>query len=77
MNVIYNSPHYWILAYPAIQGYELFDKESLSILYLQGPLAQHFREAMERIPEETRDIDTVDAFLEEYCRGTARPIVFH
>ena len=77
MNVIYNSPHYWILAYPAIQGYELFDKETLSILYLQGPLAAHFRQAMEEIPEASRDEETIDAFLDGYCSGSARPIVFH
>ena len=77
MNVIYDSPHYWILAYPAIQGFELFDKETLSILYLQGPLATHFCHAMEDIPEETRDEATIDALLDGFCAGSARPIVFH
>lgn len=77
MDVIYSSAHYWILAYPAQQGFELFDKETLSILYLQGPSASHFRMAMEEIPAESRDEETIDAFLEDYCSGTAQPIVFH
>jgi hypothetical protein len=77
MNVIYSSAHFWILAYPGQQGFELFDKESLRMLYLQGPLAWHFRHAMEEIPAEQRDEETIDAFLEDYCSGSAHPIVFH
>lgn len=77
MNVIYSSDHYWVLAYPAEQGFELLDKDSLSTLFLQGPLAWHFRNAMEGIPEDERDEETIDAFLEDYCAGSARPIVFH
>lgn len=77
MNVIYSSEHFWILAYPAQQGFELFDKESLRTLFLQGALASHFRQAMEEIPEAERDEETIDAFLDDYCTGTARPIVFH
>ncbi len=77
MNVIYSSDHYWVLAYPAEQGFELFDKESLSMLFLQGPSAWHFRNAMEEIPEAERDEETIDAFLDDYCAGSARPIVFH
>jgi hypothetical protein len=77
MDVIYSSAHYWILAYPAQEGFELFDKETLSNLYLQGPLATHFRMAMDDIPAEQRTEETIDAFLDEYCSGSAHPIVFH
>lgn len=77
MNVVYSSDHYWVLAYPAQQGIELFDKESLSTLFLQGALASHFRQAMEDIPEAERDEETIDALLDDYCAGSARPIVFH
>lgn len=77
MNIIYSSAHFWILAYPAQQGFELFDKENLSMVYLQGPLATHFRLAMADIPAAQRDEETIDAFLDDYCSGSARPIVFH
>ncbi len=77
MNVVYSSDHYWVLAYPAQQGFELFDKASLRTLFLQGPLATHFRSAMEEIPEGERDEETIDEFLDGYCRGSAKPIVFH
>jgi hypothetical protein len=77
MNVIYSSEHFWILAYPAEQGFELLDKDTQRTLFLQGPSAWHFRQAMEGIPEEERDEETIDAFLDDYCTGAARPIVFH
>lgn len=77
MNVIYSSAHFWILAYPAQQGFELFDKETFRTVFLQGAHAWHFRHAMEDIPEDERDEETIDAFLDDYCADSARPIVFH
>jgi Protein of unknown function (DUF3567) len=77
MNVIYNSEHFWIPAYPALEGFELFDKAGLRILYVQGPQATHFRLQMEGIPEMSRSEENIDAFLDDYCSGMARPIVFH
>lgn len=77
MNVIYSSEHFWILAYPAESGFELFDKSCLRTLFLQGPSAWHFRMAMEEIPAPYRNPEVIDAFLEDYCAGVTRPIVFH
>ena len=77
MNIIYSSDHFWILAYPAQMGFELFDKELSRTVFLQGAFAWQFRHAMEEIPEGQRDEETIDAFLDDYCAETARPIVIH
>lgn len=77
MNVVYNSDHYSVLAYPAQESFELVDKEGQRMLFLQGPSAWHFRAAIEEIPEEERDEETIDAFLEDYCAGSAQPIIVH
>lgn len=77
MNVIYSSEHFWILAYPGEQGLELFDKSTFRSLFLRGPSAWHFSHAMDEIPEDERTEETIDAFLDDYCDGTAQPIVFH
>ena len=77
MNVVYNSAHYSVLAYPAQESVELVDKEGGRMLFLQGPLASHFRTAIEGIPEADRDVETIDAFLDDYCSESARPIVYH
>lgn len=77
MNVVYNSEHYSVLAYPAQESFELVDKEGLRMLFLQGPSALHFRAAIEEIPVDERDVETIDAFLDDYCADSARPITFH
>ena len=77
MNVVYNSDHYSVLSYPAQDSVELVDKSAGRMLFLQGPSALHFRAAIEEIPEDERDEETIDAFLDDYCGASARPIVFH
>jgi hypothetical protein len=77
MNIVYNSEHFSILAYPAQQGFELVDKEASRTLFIQGEVAFRFRQAIDSIPEEERDEETIDGFIEEYCEGVARPIRFH
>ncbi|MDR2166065.1 MAG: DUF3567 domain-containing protein [Zoogloeaceae bacterium] len=76
MNVVYNSEHYSVLAYPAQESFELVDKDARRMLFLQGPYAHHFRAAINDIPEDDRNEETIDAFLDNYCAGEARPIVF-
>ncbi len=77
MNVVYNSDHYSVLAYPAQESFELVDKAAGRMLFLQGASAHHFRAAIEEIPEGERDEETIDAFLDDYCGDSLRPIVFH
>lgn len=76
MNIVYNSEHFSVLAYPAQHGFELVDKETQRMLFLQGVHAECFSAAIERIPEDERTEDAIDDLLDEYCAGCARPIVF-
>jgi hypothetical protein len=76
MNIFYNSDNYSVLAYPQVIAFELVDKVGGRFLFLQGPYARQFRSAIEEIPEDERDIETIDAFLDGYCAGEARPIVY-
>lgn len=76
MNLIYSSDLYCIVAYPAFEGFELYDKASLRTLFLHGAQANRFRHEMECIAPELRDRE-MDALLQNYCAGVARPIVLH
>ena len=76
MNVVYNSEHYSILAYPAQEGVEVVDKEANRTLFIQGETAFRFRKAIDDIPEEHRDEETIDDFLDSYCTS-AKPFSFH
>lgn len=76
MNIVYNSDQYSILAYPAQEGFEVVDKSGGRMLFIQGETAFFFRKAIDTIPEEARDEETIDDFLDSYCAG-ARPFSFH
>ncbi|MDR2787279.1 MAG: DUF3567 domain-containing protein [Candidatus Accumulibacter sp.] len=78
MNLVYNSRHYAILAYPVQKGgFELVDKLGRRSLFVQGSVAIGLREAINRIPDGERDMDSIDSLLDDYCVGNARPILFH
>mgnify|MGYP000502837139 FL=1 len=77
MNVVYNSTQYAIVAYPARQAFELVDKTGKRSLFVQGSVALGLREAIDSIPFEDRDEESIDALLDDYCAGAARPIAYH
>lgn len=77
MNIVYNSQHYAILAYPVQQGFELVDKAASRSLFVQGSVARDLRKAIDEIPDNERDEESIDALLDEYCAGAARPIMLH
>jgi hypothetical protein len=77
MNIVYNSQHYAILAYPLQQGFELVDKAASRSLFVQGSVARDLRRAIDEIPDSERDEESIDALLDEYCAGAARPIMLH
>lgn len=77
MNIVYNSEHFSVLAYPPQYGFELVDKAGGRVLFLEGASARQFHAALAGIPEAERDVDRIDAFLDDYCFEAARPIVFH
>ena len=77
MNVVYNSSQYAIVAYPARQAFELVDKTGKRSLFVQGSVALGLREAIDSIPYEDRDEESIDALLDDYCAGAARPTAYH
>ncbi|WP_415034394.1 DUF3567 family protein [Azonexus sp.] len=77
MNVVYNSEHFSVLAYPVCQGFELVDKTSGRMLFLHGVEGDCFEAAINQIPAGRRDMETIDEFLDAYCSGSATPIHLH
>jgi hypothetical protein len=77
MNLVYNSKCYAILAYPVQESFELVDKRGGRSLFVQGSVAIGLREAIDRIPDNERDVDSIDSLLDDYCVGSAKPILFH
>jgi hypothetical protein len=77
MNIVYNSANYAIVAYPVQQGFELVDKLGSRSLFVHGSVAVGLRDAIDSIPYEDRNEESIDSLLDEYCVGAARPIAFH
>lgn len=77
MNVVYNSDQYAIVAYPLRQAFELVDKTGGRSLFVQGSIAIGLRDAIDSIPFDERDEESIDSLLDDYCVGAARPISFH
>ena len=77
MNIVYNSEHYAIVAYPTRSAFELVDKLGQRTLFVQGSVAVGLREAIDNIPDDERDVESIDSLLDDYCAGAAKPIVFH
>ena len=77
MNVVYNSDQYAIVAYPLRQAFELVDKTGGRSLFVQGSIAIGLRDAIDSIPFDERDEESIDSLLDDYCVGAARPIAFH
>ena len=77
MDIVYNSEHYAILAYPVRTAFELVDKLGKRSLFVQGSVAIDLRNAIDRIPLEERDMEAIDLLLDDYCAGAAKPIRFH
>ena len=77
MNIVYNSENYAIVAYPTRQAFELVDKQSSRSLFVQGSVAKDLRSAIDSIPDEDRDQESIDSLLDDFCAGAARPIAIH
>jgi Protein of unknown function (DUF3567) len=77
MNLVYNSDNYSIVAYPLLQSFELVDKLGSRSLFIQGSVAINLRTAIDSIPQEDRDEESIDSLLDDYCVGAARPIAYH
>ena len=77
MNIVYNSDNYAIVAYPTRQAFELVDKLSSRSLFVQGSVAKDLRSAIDSIPDEDRDQESIDSLLDDFCAGAARPITVH
>ena len=77
MNIVYNSENYAIVAYPTRQAFELVDKLSSRSLFVQGSVARDLRSAIDNIPYEDRDQESVDSLLDDFCAGAAKAIAIH
>ena len=58
-------------------GFEIVDKFARKEIYLEGAMAQHFREGVEELARNDPTTDQVDEFIGRYTGLPQQPLVLH
>ena len=92
MHMLYNSDSYAVvqielpatdvlLTDPASSlkrgGYEIVDKFARKELFIEGALAESFKEGVEALIETSPSVEEFDAYLERYAGMAQQPVVMH
>jgi len=85
MQMIYNSPNYCVVEFPAeaghrlmnAGGYEIVDKNMQRELFIDGELANRFREHVQKLIEQDPGTDEVDEFLGQFDSLMLHPVILH
>jgi hypothetical protein len=77
MNVVYNSPHYYVAEYPVQNGFELINLHQGTGTFLRGEIASLFRQSLANVIAESHSVEVVDEFLENFDGLMIQPAVLH
>lgn len=58
-------------------GYEIVDKFSRKEIFIEGALAESFKEGVDALIESSPSIEEFDAYLERYANMAQQPVVMH
>jgi hypothetical protein len=83
MHMIYNSLNYCVVEFKASEsasysaGYEIMDKTQRREIYLDGFLADQFRQTVDKLLRDQPDAEQVDAFLSQFQGLMQQPLTLH
>lgn len=77
MNIVYSSDNYYVVEYPAGNGFELVDKHAARGMFFHGDVAEKFAISMKSVIAEDASIEHVDEFLGNFGILLNTPVVFH
>jgi Protein of unknown function (DUF3567) len=81
MNMIYNSPNYCVVEFREAAGhhggFEIMDKASRREIYIDGTLAQQFRQDVQDLIATEPSIEEVDDFLSQFDGLMQQPLTLH
>jgi hypothetical protein len=58
-------------------GYEIVDKHARREIFIEGALAEHFKEGVQALIEASPNDDDVDEYLAGYTVLAQQPVVLH
>lgn len=92
MQMLYNSDHYAVVMFdvPADAaadgeanagltrgGYEIVDKLLRKEIYIEGSLAESFKEGVDALIETDPSVEEIDAYLDRFASLMQQPVVLH
>lgn len=84
MNMIYNSANYCVVEFSGYEepntgagGFEIMDKFSKKEIFLDGALAEHFRQSVQKLAENEPSMEEVDDFLDQFGSLMQQPVILH
>lgn len=92
MHMLYNSDNYAVVQIDlaaqqpsealgdlalARGGYEIVDKFARKEIFIEGALAESFKEGVEALIESAPSVEEFDAYLERYAGMAQQPVVMH
>ncbi len=90
MQMLYNSDHFAVVQIdmdiPGEElaeyvltrgGFEIVDKFARKEIFIEGAMAEHFKEGGEALIENSPTIEEIDAYLERYTSIAHQPVVMH
>ena len=76
MNFLFNGPHYAVVEFPE-RGFELIDKDSACGAFIEGAIAEKFRESMAGMMQPQASDEVIDEFLGSYQHWMTQRLRFH
>ncbi len=87
MQMLYNSDSFAVVSFdvPADEGegaltrggYEIVDKFARKEIYIQGALAESFKQGVQALVETGPSEEEMDAFIERFAVLSRQPLVLH
>ncbi|MGH8750833.1 MAG: DUF3567 family protein [Burkholderiales bacterium] len=77
MNVVYSSPHYYVVEYSGQDGFELINRQHGMGTFLRGDIAAAFRLSLANVFAVNPTAELVDEFLENFDGLMNQPAVYH
>ncbi|MFM2058279.1 MAG: hypothetical protein RLY71_2664 [Pseudomonadota bacterium] len=88
MQMLYNSENFAVVQFeveaeaasvatPVRGGYEIVDKQARREIFLQGSLAEHFKQGVENLIRSSPSEEEIDDYLEGFTVLAQQPVVLH
>ncbi len=86
MQMLYNSENFAVVVFdletsePKVLrrgGYEIVDKQARLEIYIEGAMAEHFKQGVETLIAGSPSDDDLDEYVSRYAALAQQPVILH